>query len=488
MIRGETPRNIIFPGNQGTITLVRGQRFFTYGLGGGVLDQGQLPLPKNHQLIGQWTHKEFLQFATSFEADGKPAINIQELQLTSSPLCSIVGSFHVPLIDGEISFSPVSLHASFITKGEVIILDIQGLKFLFHFKASQPLYDPPGQFSPDGSFLACQTLDHNICIWKNTPTGYVHWNTLQSKLLFCDFLFSPTSASVITWGQDGIQLLYPGSFTGPPSPSESKPLHQSRKHLVAYSSDGAYIVIAQQCGGVVKVLDSLPGTLVQSIHTDVQIQAIGIVDDTVFVVGGDRLTSWNIGVGEGPTVSGSHDITTVSAHMDGTSRSVSSNCCSWVVFVVGQAVILYDKTAHTVLAKFVMDGVDPNIQFSQDGCKLYVCSRGNRGWPFQPPSFHLIKFKRGDGCSVSVTAKLLEEYKLLERYFPPSPRYQFVQHNWIEDSSGCKYLWLPPHWRSWYGSDMELEGRFLALVGSHHQNPIIIELQPQPHLLPIHPQ
>ena len=50
---------------------------------------------------------------------------------------------------------------------------------------------------------------------------------------------------------------------------------------------------------------------------------------------------------------------------------------------------------------------------------------------------------------------------------------------WVGNSRDV-LLWLPPNWRTKYGLDVRWDGNFLALVGSHHKKPIIVEFQPQP--------
>ena len=481
-IRSGHAGNIMFSGYQGMITLVGGQSFFTYELNSGKFHEGQLPLPEDCWLGAQWAHKGSLWFATSFKTDGKLAVHIQELQSTSDPPCHVVKSFPVPLSDGVFSFSPISFHAAFVTQREVVVLDVQDSKILLCTKAIQPLYDPPGQFSQNGCFLACKTLDHSICIWKNISTGYVSWNTVQPRLPFFNFSFSPTATSILTQGPVGIQLLHQENSAGSPSPDGSRSPYQSRKHLVACSASGAYIVTAQQMGGILTVLDPLLGTLVQSIPTSVEIQAIWIVDDTIFVAGGDRLISWNLGVGEGATISGNYDIGT---HMNRPCGLVLSNDHSWSAFAVGKTVIIYDITAQEILAKHVVIGIT-DIQFSHDGHWLYICSCHPHP-SSDLPAIHLTKFEMEDRRSVSVTRVHLEYRESQNRFVPPSHGNCVTRSKWVVDSSGCKYFWLPPNWRTRVNSDVQLEGRYLALVGRHHQKPIIIELQQQPHFLPTHP-
>ena len=427
------------------------------------------------------SHNESLQFVTELRTNENHVINIQELQPTSNPPCLTAKSFPVPSADGKLSFSPVSLHASYVTTAEVVVLDIQSSKILFHTKATEPFYRPPGQFSPDGSFLACSTLDRKICIWRNTPTGYAPWSTLQPRLLFDKFSFSPTTVSVLTWGPKGIQLLHPESSVSSPSPNKTGPRYPPRDYLVACSINGAHIVIAQQGGRVVTVLDPHLGTTIHSIHVHVRIEAIGMVDGTILVAGGDRLLCWNLRAGKRPTARGSYGIIAVSPYINGAYKLVISNDHSLFAFVVGGMVILYNITARAILTRAVVDNV-LDIQFSQDGHQLYVHNINSLRF-YGSPTFSLRKFEVvGYRCSVSVMNAHPEGMESCGRFLPPTCGYYAIKTKWIMDSNNCKSLWLPPNWRTKEESDVRLEGNFLALVGRHHQKPIIIELQPQPYL------
>jgi WD40 repeat protein len=474
----QTIGNITFSGNQRTITLTKGKHFFTYdGLNGATLCQGQLLLSDNHQLGAQWAHKESLRVATVSKPNGKPVINILEFQPPSNPSHPVVELFPVPPHDGRFSFSPVSFHASFITESEVIILDVQGPKTLFHAKATQPLYRSPGQFSPDGSFFACGTLEHKICIWRNTPTGYVPWSTLKPRLPFNNFSFSPIAISILAWGPEGIQHLHPGNSISPLSPNEIKPLHQPGKHLVACSTDGTHIATAQHEGGIITVLDPCLGTPLWLIYTGVQIQDMKIVGATIFVADGHRLISWNLEVGGGATVSGSCNTVAVGAHMHKANNLVLSDDCSQIAFAVGGEVFLYDIMAQEMITKHWVGRTIVDIQFSQDGHWLYAF----RIVQHFRTEFHFTKLEMVEnGHSVDVTTKvLLDRVPWVSHVRSPYGYSIGSRSEWVVDSRGHKYLWLPPHWRTTHGLDVGWEGDFLALVARHHQKPIIIELQPQ---------
>jgi len=473
------------------MTLVKNQQFLAYDRPNGrVMHKGQLNLPKDYQLGAQWVHEESLHFASSFKTNGKLTVNIQTIQPASVPPNLTVKSFPVPPLDGCFSFSPASFHASFVTRAKIIILDVQNSKVLLNTGVTQVLYEPQGQFSLDGRFFMCGTLGHeHICIWRHTPTCFVPWSTVQPRLPLDKFLFSPTATSIVTWGSEGVQLLCPGGFSSSPPPNKVKSLQQHGNHLVAPSADGTCIATAQRGGSVVTVLDSLSGGLQWSIHTGVQVQSIGIADNTLFVVDGHKLISWNLGAWGGVTTSGSCGTVAVGVHMDKAKNLTLSNDCSKIAFTVLRTVFLYDITAQAMLTEHIIRGEAVTIQFSQDGHWLYAFtivkpSVFSVGQVLRGPTYYLTKFKvGGDGSVVGVTTEQLEDWESWVRLVQPRGYCVEIGSCWLVDSGGCKHLWLPPGWRTKYESDVRWEGNFLGLVGSHCPRPIVIELQP-PSLLP----
>jgi WD40 repeat protein len=206
---------IAFCGTQSTIILVMGGGFRTYnGLTGTQLCEGELLPSYNHQLVAHWDRGGALQFARSFRVDGQLTIDICELQPASNSTPPVVKSFPVSPHGGIFSFSPASSHASCVTETEVVILDVQDSQVLLQTKATCPLYTPSGRFSPDGSFFACGTLGNEICVWENTPAGYIPWSNLRPLLPSIGFALSPVGTSVLSWGSQGIELLHLGNPAG----------------------------------------------------------------------------------------------------------------------------------------------------------------------------------------------------------------------------------------------------------------------------------
>ena len=203
-----------------------------------------LPWLPGQQLGAHWTHEDSLRFATSFEIAGHVMIEIHELK-QASHLLPVVESFHVPHHSGKFSFSPVSFHASFVTETDVVILDVRDSRALLGVNAAQSPFIPPGHFSPDGRFFVCGTEEPRIFVWENGSTDYGPWSNFRPRLLFEGLSFSPIMSSILTWGQQGIQLLGPGNQTAFLSPDKTGYHHQRHNHLVAYSADGTLIATNQ---------------------------------------------------------------------------------------------------------------------------------------------------------------------------------------------------------------------------------------------------
>ena len=477
------PGKIAFHGDQRTFTITWDSRVYTYdGLNGTLQCQTKLLLSSFNQQGACWAYKDTLQLATTSEADGKLVINIVEFQKTSDPPLPVVESFLIPPQHGAFSFCPVSFHASFVTEHEIIILNVQDSKTLLSTQVAQQLHTQSNHFSPDGHFFACGTSEGRICIWKNTPVSYVPWSTLQPQFPFNRFSFSPTAISILAWGPTGIQLLHPENSASSQSPNETKPHSQYENHLVACSTDGKHIVIAQQKDNVVTVFDPLFGTPLWTIQVGVVIQDIKVVGNVLFVTDSHGLFSWNLGAGEigyhtgGATV---YDNIGIAHDAD---NLVLSNGCSHIAFSVGRTVFLYDIQAQETLVEYVMDGMVTNIQFSQDGCWLGIFSNiegSNRDTDIYFTTLKMVE----DWHLVDVTTKLLADKWSWTSVFRSPYGYRIGSTSeWVTDSKDNHILWLPPNWRTKHGLDVSWDGDFLALVGSHHKRPIIIELQPLPHL------
>jgi WD40 repeat protein len=478
---------LVFSGNHRTITLLgRDGTFRTYDTLKGISICMGIPAPSSDVLLGaHWVHEESLQFSTSFRNNEKRVVNIQELQPTSTPLFPLIQSFHLPPCNGQFSFSPISFHGSFVTEAEVIILSVQDLGILLQVKAAHS-YIPPGHFSPDGSFFACRTEEHEICVWKNTSTGYVPWSKLRPQLPFKGFSFSPTMSSILTWGPEGIQLLHPDNHPTIPSPDKLEHCRQCRNHIVAYSTDGVHIAVARKEDNIVMVLDTRSNAPQRFINTDMQVLDIKIIDNTIFVAGGHGLVKWDLEAGEpmdddndslevsdddSLEVAGDQIISIATP----TSHIAISDDCSQIAFTEEGKVFLCNIQAQRTLFECVALHSVKDIRFSPDGHRLWFITDGGHSG-----SITLVKLERGeDGNFASVTTKSLrDEWPWVDHFSPHGWHVGSKSSEWVEDSKGNKLLWLPLSWRAKGWQDVRWDGNFLAFVHHDHLDPIIIEFQP----------
>jgi len=465
--------NTMFHADQKEIILIsRNHWWILDALDGKQLYNGSIP----HSRLGaSWIQENTSQFAICLSTDKITTINIYKLQPTSTPPLQILTSFAVPDQHGSFSFSQICFHASFTTGTEVTVIDVQDSKVLLQTNVTLQEYSRPcGQFSPNGCFFACQTLGNEICIWQNTPTGYVLWNNLRLRLPVDGFLWSPASTSILCWGSEGIQLLNPGNHLNPLFPNKVKPDQKHGNHLVGYSADGTHIATACQWDSVIKILNPLTNTPQESINTDMEIQDIKVINNTIFAVDKDRFSSWELKAGrsvQSGCSAGRVVIDKTLAIGPHAEHLTLSHDCSQIAFSRDNNLFLYDiesqKTVHTDINRQT-----GGIQFSLDGTKL---------WPIRTADTYYLKGLEmvWDWSSGEVTMVSPKDRELL--FDPPSlHKYHIgVGTRWVEDPTGGKLLWLPPNWRIKDLQDKRWDGDFLALVGNYFPQSIIIKFQPQ---------
>ena len=482
---------IAFSGDQRTITFFELFDFHTYdGLSGEQMCKGEFLPSSDHHLGAYWVYKDTLQFAMGFETDGKFMIDIRELQPTSDPLLPVVESFSVPVPheDSTFCFCPVSFHASFVSWLEVIILDVRGSKVLFHTKATQAPYKTSAHFSPDGHFFACETSKGEICIWENTPAGYVSWSSLRPRALFGQFLFSPTAISILCLGAERTQLLRLENHANSLPYGKVKSRHHIGKHLVVCSTSGTHIATGRENCSIVTVLDLSNGTQ-QSINTNMSAEDINIVDNTIFVTDGWKLFYQHLGIGRMVLSDCGDRREDTGLHAAGGNFRLSHDC-SQIAFTFMQMVFLYDIKTQKVIGELATDAdYVAYFQFSPDGRQLWLI--GYIGSESKYICYRVELERTRSPYFTIVNTTYLEGEWSCDNLFRPPHEYRIIGSGseWVSDSRG-NVLWLPLSWRVEHGLRAEWNGNFLALVDSYHPEPVIIEFQPSPglpHLCPTSP-
>ena len=472
----------MFSGNRGTLTILQdsGDFFTCKALGDARLCQGGFVSSQSHELGAHWIHEDTLRIATSFETDGVYVVEIRELRPTSNPPLHLLASFPAPPHNSGFSFSPASYHASFIIGIEAVVLGVRESKVLLRTEVAQAHPTQPGRFSPDGRFFACRTSEHEIRVWQKTPTGYIPWSNLRSRLPFKGFSFSPTTPSVLTWGPEGIQLLYPDDRLSPPSRDGGGPDYELQDHLVTYSAGRAQIATARKEDSIITVLDSLSGTLRRSINTNMEIREIGTVDNAIFVANGSELAWWDLETGG--RVYGTHAAREAVMVIDPLPQRLAfSHDYSHIAFSGEETVSLYDVNAQKTITHALFGGVF-DIRFSPQRPGLRVLTEGPPPIPEQLPALALLYYLmeldlvEGGGFG-KVTYDILEDPRSWVDLFSRGCRIWSGSGQWVVDPRGSKLLWLPPSWRVKSWNDARWDGDFLALLDARHELPIIIEFR-----------
>lgn len=437
------------------------------------LGEDCIGLPRGEALGAHWICNGSLRLATKFETSGRLGINIRELHPTSDPSYPVIRTFSIPPRDGEFCFSPASFHAAFFTTTRIDIFNVQSSRVLLHTEVEQLLITL-GCFSPSGSFFACGTADCQIYVWKNGSAGYVPWTTLQPRLPFFGFSFSPTKASILTWGQKGIQLLSLGNPNSFLPPNINNP-PQNKNHLVACSLDGKHIAATQQGEGVITLLDPLLATPLQFATVDDQVFDLRIIGNTVIAVNGFNIFRWDLELGEtGSGVGGARRGVTIeplgtSLHPSSIRQLALSNDCSQIGYVLrGRRKVFMFDIKSKQLRKCETQTKPIGVHFSPDGHQLWVFMDK------QLSSCDFLQFEVVGDELVDVTRQGIS---WVGHQHSPYGYHVGTGFKWVEGPGGRKLLWLPPNWREDNGLGVRWEGSFLVLVNGYHPKPIIIKFQ-----------
>ena len=470
---------INFHGDQRTVTLVtQDWDFYTYDtLSGAQLCQGKIPSFEGYGFSVHWAHKNTLQLATAFEINGEPVVTIYEFQPASTPPLCVVSSFPIsPMpLEGQwrqTSFSPVTFHASFVTWDEIAILDAQNPKLLLRARSGGSHDLPLEQFSPDGCFFICKTHDGGLCIWHNKPTGYVLWSYLKPRSSFSWFSWSPHSTSILCWCSGDIQLLCLDNCAILP-PDEVELHNTSGDSLEAHSTDGIQILTRQQDSGIVTVPYHPLGSQYQLANTDMQVLDIRIADNATFILrvleladrhqemGARTDQHWEMGFGRGSSGAGGTTIDRTLAVDTDMEHLMLPHDRPWITLTRWSEVFQYGIKTQKAIPEDMDGWVLPTWNYQKGLWSIRV----DHDWYY----ITLVGPVRVHEGSSEMRELLLDD---------PCGYYVEYDSEWIKDSRGRKFLWLPLNWRHEYWYGVRWGSDFLIKLDPFNPSePVLIEFQ-----------
>jgi hypothetical protein len=323
-----------------------------------------------------------------------------------------------------ISFSPTTHHVSIVTKHTLLVVNHHDQVVL-----SQKIDNFYGNyFSPDGNLLVASRKDF-VHIWQHGYNQYSLWKKIPLRGgpgdLPQSFRFSPTSASVLISGEGFLEVVHLDDH-------EANPPKKSLCQYGKISTNGTYIVTADQDGGTVTIT---------TLHSQISSQLI----DTSFKIHGLALTG-NVLLVEGEMVEGEITIVAWRLTAEGAVEGILGN----KVADLRQGIWRCRWPRHGAVESLVMSGTGA-IRIPG---KCFLCYNTNTGEcyksvPIQVPSHSSSWHNLTDDRNFHT---LLHYHSFHERNDPleddqPAsiPGYK---EGWVKYPEGehPHRFWLPAHW------------------------------------------
>ena len=446
--------------------------------------------------VGLWTHGESFRLV-AFDTDITESVNsimVTEAEFASGATITEVETIRVLRSSYSSGFNfskstiyysqspsapiPITLFRGTAHGCEVAVQDARSSKILLHHQ--DPNHFHSIAFSSDGRFVGCLFPGSGVHIWKYSPGGYVLHGNLGSFTSTdkSTLLFSPNGDSVIIFDGSAVHLWHTKNLA-----IDSPVVPPSKVHpfLLKLLPDRSLAAFARYRGSRVTLLDIRSGAPQSTIDAGMEVRGLGMVEDTIVVIGERRATIWWLPGG---------------SHLLGATKNVADSAQTihflftdkqWRAFggfispdfryigVVmmgwpweGDILVIYSATTGTVIN--ILSVEIPRLWFTPDGNHVGELTRGNEGniWKITP---------EGD-AELLTTATNIEQ----EQWGCPyrsSHGYWIADDGWVFGPSGKRLLVLPPLWRSRSGvEEQEWNRQFLALQYGTLPEPVIIDLEP----------
>jgi len=440
-----------------------------------------------------WTYGGSLRFAT---ADAT-IITIWEVGLTSGATPTEVETLPVP--DGfeptllphvdyddfkkKFLFLPTPCRLALTFEDKLQVWDVQNSKCLLQY-TDAGLY-PEMTFSSDGRFFACSFGGSGVYLWKESPNGYILHEKLVSGVQYPIPLLSRNGESIAAFGDRTIRLWSIKSFTAPPSSILTRVPQPTRKFVLGFSPDGTLAVFARQFDETVTVLNLKSGIPQLTIDASVGVCGLGVIGNTVVVIGEWEAITWNLSAGD--------CVPDARVGLEDSSRTI--NYCDYdrseytygasassdsrhIAFTVKSDTLgdmdEFDNFLH-VYSISTGEDIERRLTrgripwFSPDGCDIWCANDEGEAEVWRV-------------CGGQNVLERLEQTVDIED--PPegypwgsSRGYRVTDDWWILGPDGKRLLMLPPPWQS-YAVKRIWMGRFVALIHRGLPEPVFLELDP----------
>ena len=350
------------------------------------------------------------------------------------------------------------------------------------------VWDPLGvSFSSDGSLLACPTERSEICLWKESPTGYIIQGVFPCSSDPHPVL-SPNSKLIVVLENHLVQSWQIKSFTATLSGIPTPGPRNTRNFAIDFSPDGTLVVFARLGDHIVTVLDLKSGDPKLTINTSMKVYGLKIARNTVGVVGVEKVITWNLPVGDYTpgtmvAIKDSVQIVNLSPHEDSMCAASISPDFHHI------AITAYDDWSETHLGICSASTGKPlgwtksssgNEQitadmswFTPDGLKVWHADLSGKS-----EVWRIISDRGPDLITLECEETIVDPQYPPEGYpWGSSCCYQATNNGWVLGQDGECLLMLPPPWQSDVVRRVWNE-QYLALLHGGLSEPVILELEP----------
>ena len=374
-----------------------------------------------------WAH------GTSFRAitveQGDQAITIDTFEVGS--VRTKVESFYVKpwdQCDKIGSFSPTTCRISISNsiRNQLRVLDVQKPECLLEVSGGGKHFDSNSHcFSSDGSLFAASSFS-GVHTWKYTSGRYTLWREFPvwnaSAFDYSPPQFSPASSSILgcptgalqVWHLDGpAVVVYP----------------DSRTPLAVLSRCGTYTATCRRGDSTVTITNLLSQTPSRFINTDMEIDALALTGNVLFVWDGTDLVAWRLteeGIVDGDFVD----------KMAGRSDSIWTVPTHDPMFSIEDQTVIIKEGEGNIVLHIYHTGTGEVLDQAQ--VPSHSCSRQYSPWDMLR-GWHYPHYRNSEGRDI-----LPEEDWPVSR--PTS------QGEWVKGPEGKHRLWIPVEWRAGFSS------------------------------------
>jgi hypothetical protein len=379
----------------------------------------------------------------------------------------------IPTSYRHIEFLPMPCRLALMFEKEVWVWDVQNSKYLLH--CTDTKFYPGMTFSSNGCFFACRS-DLGICLWKESPTGYVLHKVLE--LWGPDpILISQNGESIVMVCDCTIQLWHPDGFGTHPSSVSTQAPQLTRSFLLDFSHDGSFAVATMRKNKTVTVLNLKSGIPQLTIDTGVEVDSLRLIGNTVVILGNWKVITWDLPA-EGCIsnarmgLEDSSQTINLSGDMPNYlgSASISPNS-HYIAIIRNESLCIYSTSTGEYLGCELTDGC--LTWFTPDGWDVWCIS-----YPVESYTTKAEVWRVGGGQNI---LECLEDEFDIEDLPEESPwgsscGYQVTEDWWILGPDGKRFLMLPPPWQSDVAHRV-WKGKYLALLHIGLSDPVVLELE-----------